>query len=669
MLLLHLFQTVALAGATVHTQVEGSEPRVATVLIEGRRIARVEAADAIELPEDCEVIDVTGLHLIPGLIDARINYDPEHDALYVAAGVTCVRDTGSMLTRVIAEREPAARARTPGPDLIVAGPILDGFPPITDDAAVLRTAEEASLKLPPLLAAGVDFLSFYQGLPEPAWRKAIELGHAAGVEVWGPVPRGLHLADVVQAGQDGVFSLEGLLPEGKRWHEVDAKDVQAALEVLKGSKLEITPLLHVFGRMLVERAEDPPELALLGPEYDVAWRAELERWRRELSPALRASAQEALDRQRATLRRMHDAGIRLVPGSGAPNAWLMPGESLIAELEEWAQAGIPAEEVLRAATADAALALGFHSGRGTLEAGKIADLVALASDPRLSVQALSDPELVVVRGQVLEREDLAERVARVTALQAERREELTAPLEVEPPELPEGELVLSGRAEARAFGLRVHAEAFAIVRLPDGKLAYCTRLVTPESATESGSEMHLIQRVRPDGLLESFELRADGGDHVITVQGLLLGGLMNIEQRVDGNFLANRRARESISLVDIGSVTSEILLAYHAKPGFSHVLTFEGVEPIVDRWRLELTPADGRLRIGTGDGWRVCGLLETGAPAFAIHQTGHAQTDLQFRDVERHGDDPLALEGARVFRPPTGKGDPVDASSPEEESR
>ena len=119
------------------------------------------------------------------------------------------------------------------------------------------------------------------------------------------------------------------------------------------------------------------------------------------------------------------------------------------------------------------------------------------------------------------------------------------------------------------------------------------------------------------------------------------------------------------ALVDIGSVTSEILLACHVPAGALDVLAFDGFEPIVDRWRFEPTPEDGRLRIRTGDGWRVCGLQESGIPAFSIRQSGQAQTDLLFIDVQRHGDDPLKLDGERVFRPPSGPGGAVDASASE----
>ena len=91
-------KVLALVGATLHTMVPGSEPAPGTLLV-SQGLLEVLAPDA-PLPENALKIDITDMHVVPGLIDAMVNHDVEHDALYLASGVTLVRDTGNKLQTV-----------------------------------------------------------------------------------------------------------------------------------------------------------------------------------------------------------------------------------------------------------------------------------------------------------------------------------------------------------------------------------------------------------------------------------------------------------------------------------------------------------------------------------------------------------------------------------------
>lgn len=656
--LLCLFQAVALAGGTVHPMTPGSEPAPRTVVVDGGRVVALLAPDeASPLLEGARVLDVTGMHVVPGLVDAAVHFDPDHDPLYLAAGVTLVRDTGNVLSMLMAERSEAARERGPGPELLVAGPILDGYPPSSADAAVLRDADEAREKVGTLLDAGVDYLSYDARLSADAWRATLEVARERGVPVWGPAPP-VPLEALVEAGQTGLFGLDVLLPPGGHWEGADEAAVASRAGTLAQAGVVIAPLLRAYGRLLDARDESrAPEL---GPQYELAWRTEAEAWDRRLADgAVRERLERAVIVRRAATARLVAAGARLVPGSGAPNAWISPGEGLHDELEEWVRAGMSPEAVLAAATSGAAEALGVGEERGSIALGHVADLLVVGADPRDSLSALRAPEIVVVRGRVLERPELARRLAESRERQAERREELRRPVAVAPPEVPEGRVVLSGRSEARAFGLRVHAEAFAVVELADGRTAYCTRLETPPTATGPPTEIHLVQRIK-DGLLESFDLRVRGPSHELTVEGIRIGGLMNIERRIDGSFLDNQRAREALALVDVHSVLGDVIAARHFPEGPSFALSFEGFDPVVDRWQMQAPGEDGRVQIGIADGWLVSGLDERGVPAFSIRRSGDAQTDAHVEGVEGEG---LRLPPERVYHPAPEAAAPVEAGT------
>src|SRR5690606_17094333 len=119
----------------------------------------------------------------------------------------------------------------------------------------------------------------------------------------------------------------------------------------------------------------------------------------------------------------------LVPGSGTPNPWLMPGTGLHEELAIWVAAGIPPIEVLAYATAGAAEALGIDDERGTLRAGLVADLLVVGADPRQGLATLRRPTHVVLRGRVLDREELDGLMARLVDAQAEVRARGAQPIE------------------------------------------------------------------------------------------------------------------------------------------------------------------------------------------------------------------------------------------------
>ena len=94
-----------------------------------------------------------------------------------------------------------------------------------------------------------------------------------------------------------------------------------------------------------------------------------------------------------------DAGVLLTAGSDEPNAWLVPGASLHAELQLLTEAGIDPREVIRIATQHGAQALGILKETGTIDVGKTADLVLLAADPTIDIRNTRRIEWVMRQGR------------------------------------------------------------------------------------------------------------------------------------------------------------------------------------------------------------------------------------------------------------------------------
>src|SRR5262249_29898265 len=147
-------------------------------------------------------------------------------------------------TQLLRQRAPELRDRLPGPSLLSAGAVLDGDPPASPLAVVLRNPDSAAAYLPILFEENVDFLSLLPGLAEPTWKKTLELAPAKHPPVFGPRPRAVSLEDAVSAGQDGFHSIDSLLPPGIFWDGVQGPALDASIAALARGARPLVPLFH-----------------------------------------------------------------------------------------------------------------------------------------------------------------------------------------------------------------------------------------------------------------------------------------------------------------------------------------------------------------------------------------------------------------------------------------
>lgn len=633
---LHFLQTVVLVGGTVHTMVPGEAPRPLKVLVHEGQIVELAAPgeplapvhDKEGLVVTPETVNVTGLHILPGLIDGMVNHDADHDALYVASGVTLVRDQASQLNRVLVARTAASRNASLGPDLFVSGEVFDGDPPVTTAAVVITSVEEAADKVPRYVAQGIDYCNFYSGLGTSrqgssaggdraaVLAKVAEMAHASGVQVWGPRLPGMTLKKAREAGQDGLFYLDGCLPEGTLWNEVSA----AALEAITNqvpNDLTLTPGMRLYSHRIEDPGEDPPELLVLGPHYAFRWVQERDLRRNLGWDAYVSSGARVVALQRELLGRLDKAGQNLLPGSGAPNPWILPGIGFHDELADWERAGIKRERIIECATSGAAKLLGVDDKRGTIEVGKIADLIVVAGDPRENLEYLRSPSAVILRGILIRKNKLNELVDALVERVQKVKAAAAAPIDIAEFELPEGELLLEGIIENRAHGQFLSAERYAVVKEEEGTLTYLGRLVTPGTATYAETILNTRQTMVGNHLT-NFEAKIEfGSTNSYTLKGNRLGGNTHLRQAIERPGVApttqNNTLSEEISFLDLGSITSSLILAKHQPPGRFFVLYLENLNPVLGNW--SMTPAsDFTYVVQTPQGAASIQLDERGAP-------------------------------------------------------
>ncbi len=608
MMLLALFQAVALQGGTVHTMVQGEEPVVTTILVEDGRITAL--GDELELADDVKLIDASGLHVVPGLIDGMVHHDLQHDPLYLLSGVTLARDMGNDVGRIFMAAKQDVRNSMPGPDLFICGPVFDGVPPATTESAVVRDVADVDDKLPRLVERGAQYIAFHLGVPLPAWKRLVEAAHEHDLRIWGPVPRGASLSDVLAEGQDGVCYVEGFRgPDGKL---LEGQALEDSIEEFVASGAALTPLLRVYGYRTEDPGEDPTELAYLAPYYADWWMSDLENRRKAMQDsAYLERGREDYANIASLVKKLHSAGVPLVPGSAAPNPWMLPGEGLHEALAAYVGAGIPPMEVLHCATAGAAKVLGVEAERGTIRAGLIADLVLTAQDPRESLEGLRRPAGLIVRGVWLDADYLSGLREALIEMQVEAREKALLPLEVTKPELPEGTVILEGRVESSAFERIVAAEEYWVVRCFDGTTAWCSRMVTPASIGVAPTEQTIIQRFE-DGKFKGFEFNAESGQFKYRVEGLVLGGQFRLKRWMNDFYIDTNSTPASPNFVDTGLALPAMLLAHYRGNGTSQVLYFENTEPALATWE-SLRGENGIYAVKTATGPLVATVKANGA--------------------------------------------------------
>lgn len=554
---------VAILGATVHTMVPGEDPLVADVLLRGDEIAAI--GPDLEPPPGALRIEAAGSHLVPGLIDARVSYDPDHDLLYTAWGVTTICDLGSDPGVLFALRQREIRDSAPGPSLLTAGALLDGYPPATMEATVLPDLATAQERLPLLFEAEPDFLSLHSGLAPDVWQRVIQLGHENGYRSWGPRPPDKTLAEALESGLDVVMGIEALLPKSVNFRIVLPPALGAGIRALAASDSALVPLVNHAAAFARGSELDQEALSLLGPIYHSWWGGEgrMRAQRFAEDETLQPTWGRVLEKERAAMYDLYEAGARLLPGSGAPNPGMLPGRALHAELREWQASGIPDLELLRRATAGAAEILGL-SDRGRIEVGRMADLVLVGEDPTLNIGALSWPQVVVVRGRVLDREVIDDALETVRILQAAAMEESRRPMVLPDPPMPPdgGEILLAGQVERRMRDTRISAERFHVVRQEDGRLWIAGRIERPESYVFQESQMVVVQEI-VDNRLDGFTVSVLSADQSLVCVGRWQPEFNRylISRQVDGTLIQNQRLLERVVAVcGLSSVTTQMVL-------------------------------------------------------------------------------------------------------------
>jgi imidazolonepropionase-like amidohydrolase len=424
-------QDMTITHATVIDTVSGQMQADTSVLIHGNRIVRVGG------PPHGRVIDAKGAYVIPGLWDMHTHVYFDSTAadgtdlilpMFLANGVTGVRDMGSILDPVLQARSEIAAHQMFGPRMVVSGPMLDGPKSIYKAVIPIRTADDGRRAVDMLKARGVDFIKVQSLVPRDAYFAIAAESKKLGIEFEGHVPDEVRASEAVASGQRtfehliGIFEasspdedeyLTGKKSPGAFLASWSAAREAAITQLLAKNQVWQCPTLFwERGQWLVDAIDynKDPDLAYAGHDWvKKQWPALQKGILSSIDTEPLAIRQKFVEHELEIVKRLHAANVPFLAGTDTPaGVDVLPGISLHLELQRFVAAGFTPLAALQTATLNPAKFLHKTNDFGTVAPGRVADLVLLSANPLKNIANTRSIVGVVADGRYLSQADLAQ---------------------------------------------------------------------------------------------------------------------------------------------------------------------------------------------------------------------------------------------------------------------
>jgi imidazolonepropionase-like amidohydrolase len=383
----------AIAGATLIDGRGGPPVADAIVIVRAGRIVAAGKRGSVSIPPAADIVDAQGLTLLPGLIDSHFHIDGDDPlpGLYLTHGVTSVRDPGQWIEAY----DVARNAPAPVPRLFLCGPHLDSPPPAyPKDSFIVRDAEETRLAVNRFADDGASGIKVYFRLPLALIRVAVEAAHARGL----PVTSHLEIVDAtdaIRAGVDGVEHVTSfgtaLLPlrDAEKYRQAVLADNNARNEgryrVWSAIDLDSARARPVFDLIVKHGTFVSPTLAVF--ERQAGDKATTEMHVR------------AFKQMEAFVGRVHRAGAHVVVGSHSDVPHAARGWAYQRELELLVESGLTPMQAILAGTMENARFFHVADRLGSVEPGKLADLVLVEGDPLKNISDMRQVRRVMLNGR------------------------------------------------------------------------------------------------------------------------------------------------------------------------------------------------------------------------------------------------------------------------------
>jgi hypothetical protein len=421
-------EILALSGATLIDGRGGPPQNNSVVILKNNRIQSVGTLPQFAIPPAAQVVDIRGKFILPGFVDAHahitldavavqvvdgvpgvsIAYDEETSrgllSNMLAHGITNLRNPGGSAAIGVTLRESVRSGELPGPAIVTAGELISAVP-FDGLTTPVTSGEQIVAEINRQAAIGVDCIKLYHDLPENHFSIAIEAAHRLGL------PAIAHTGAIswTRASQLGIDSLLHIMPispdlldpairenylsirrpgafEFFEWYEhvdLDSPQILGMLSELSRNQVFVDPTLVMFEAVF--KGNDPAVID--NPALQQVPARLVDNWRNYFNMNIGWSSQDfsrasaVWPKVRQLTLALHQAGVPLAVGTDVGNPWIVPGDSFHREMALLVEAGIRPLAVLSMATLKGAELLGIDDESGSVEPGKLANLVILDADP------------------------------------------------------------------------------------------------------------------------------------------------------------------------------------------------------------------------------------------------------------------------------------------------
>ena len=414
----------------------GSAPKPGmTVRIAEGRITGISAG-RLEIPKNTIMVDGSGKFLLPGFWDMHVHVqqDPELNyGLFIANGVTAVRDMGGPLDRLKKWSRQTERGTMIGPRIVFAGPYLDGPGAPWAFSLIVRDADEARRDVRMLVKDGVGFIKVQSWLSREAYLAIADESRKQGVQFAGHVPDTVSAIEASELGQKSIEHLTGILLacsrqegelrvqsfghaigvlsriEKEAIESYDPQKAAALFHVLATRETWQVPTLAIW-KVRASANDDhlmsDERLKYVPIQIRKTWIEKTDLRLQFMSPQYVEIAGQLFAKYLELVHNMHEAGVKFMAGTDTPFPFCVPGFSLHDELKLLVKAGFSPTEAIQAATYNPALYWGMAASMGTVEVGKRADLILLRANPLDDIGNTTQIEAVASNGHYYPRQEL-----------------------------------------------------------------------------------------------------------------------------------------------------------------------------------------------------------------------------------------------------------------------
>jgi imidazolonepropionase-like amidohydrolase len=415
---------MVIVNATVFDPASGKTLPGQTILIDNGVIQEV-SAKKYKLSADYTVIDATNKFVMPGLWDMHVHYQRGTDGLlHMACGVTNVRDMGNSEALLDAKKE-IDNGQVIGPRIQAMSGFIDGAGPFAGPIGEkINSIEEGKTAVKKYADLGYTQIKLYSSL-KPEWVKPIaDEAKKYKLRVSGHIPAHMLAKEAVEAGYDEIQHMNMIflnfygkdldtrtplrfstVAQKAAFFDFNNADYKSFIQLLKEKHIAVDPTVSIFESMFThEEGKNSTSMAMVADRLPL----ELQRSLKSgggigVPKGLEETYRNSFANMLRMVKVLYDNGVPLVAGTDD-----FVGFILHRELENYVRAGIPASEVLKIATLQAAIIAGKADRFGSIEKNKIADILLIDGDPLQNISDIRNVRTVIKDQSVYQTKDLFE---------------------------------------------------------------------------------------------------------------------------------------------------------------------------------------------------------------------------------------------------------------------